>query len=103
VNNCINKGVGAYYPPYHSKYNPVERVLGILENHWNGELLDSEEKVLGLARSMTYNGIHPEVEMVDGVYPTGITLDKKEMVFYEKKLVRFTGLENWFVDIPANC
>ena len=23
----------AYYPPYHSKYNPVERCWGILENH----------------------------------------------------------------------
>jgi len=93
----------AYYPPYHSKYNPVERVWGILENHWNGELLDSEEKVLGLARSMTYNGIHPMVEMVDGINPTGITLDKGEMALYEKRVVRFTGLEKWFVDIPANC
>jgi transposase len=26
----------AYYPPYHSKYNPIERGWGILENHWNG-------------------------------------------------------------------
>lgn len=25
-----------YYPPYHSKYNPVERCRGILEKHWNG-------------------------------------------------------------------
>jgi transposase len=24
----------AYYPPYHSKYNPVERCWGILERHW---------------------------------------------------------------------
>ncbi len=23
----------AYYPPYHSKYNPVERLWGILENN----------------------------------------------------------------------
>ncbi|MDQ1272482.1 MAG: ISAzo13 family transposase, partial [Planctomycetota bacterium] len=22
----------AYYPPYHSKYNPIERVFGVLEN-----------------------------------------------------------------------
>ncbi len=51
----------AYYPPYHSKpvvsaaepYNPVERVWGILENHWNGELLDEIDKILGLARTMT--------------------------------------------------
>jgi transposase len=26
----------AHYPPYHSKYNPVERLWGVLENHWRG-------------------------------------------------------------------
>jgi transposase len=26
----------AYYPPYHSRYNPIERCWGILEMHWNG-------------------------------------------------------------------
>ena len=46
----------AYYPPYHSKYNPIERCWGILEMHWNGSLLDSTEGVLGLARSMTWKG-----------------------------------------------
>lgn len=25
-----------YYPPYHSKYDPIERCWGILEQHWNG-------------------------------------------------------------------
>ncbi|HIE01648.1 MAG TPA: hypothetical protein EYP59_15380 [Thiotrichaceae bacterium] len=30
----------AYYPPYHSKYNPVERVWGVLENYWKGDILD---------------------------------------------------------------
>ncbi|MCU7898822.1 MAG: transposase [Candidatus Thiodiazotropha sp. (ex Lucinoma aequizonata)] len=29
-----------YYPPYHSKYNPVERLWGVLENHWQEEILD---------------------------------------------------------------
>lgn len=24
----------AYYPPYHSKYNPAERPWAILENEW---------------------------------------------------------------------
>lgn len=33
----------AYYPPYHSKYNHIERVLGVLEKHWNGDILDSTE------------------------------------------------------------
>lgn len=37
----------AYYTPYPSKYNPIERCWGILEGYWRGEVLDSEEAVLG--------------------------------------------------------
>ncbi len=29
----------AYYSPYHSKHNPIERVWGGLDQHWNGSLL----------------------------------------------------------------
>ena len=43
----------AYYPPYHSKYNLIERCWGILENHWNGTLLKSIETVLRWAKTMT--------------------------------------------------
>ena len=38
----------AYYPPYHSKYNPIERVWGVLEQHWNGDLLDCRQLDFGL-------------------------------------------------------
>jgi hypothetical protein len=92
----------AYYPPYHSKYNFIERVWGILENHWNGELLDNVEKILGLARTMTYKGIHPVVQLVEGVYETGVKLTKKEMNVYENMIERLPGLEKWFVDIPPS-
>ena len=34
-----------YYPPYHSKYNPIERVWGAVEKHWGGALLDTEETI----------------------------------------------------------
>lgn len=27
-----------YYPPYHSKYNSIERCWAVLENYWNGAL-----------------------------------------------------------------
>lgn len=30
-----------YYPPYHSKYNPIKRCWAVLENYWNGAILDS--------------------------------------------------------------
>jgi len=42
----------AYYPPYHSKYNSIERCWGILENHWNGTLLDTIAAVLHFAASI---------------------------------------------------
>lgn len=90
-----------YYPPYHSKYNPIERVWGILEKHWNGEILYSVEKVLGLARSMKWNGKNPAVRLVEGIYEKGIKLPKKIMKKYEEIIERMEGLENWSVNIPC--
>ena len=44
----------AYYPPYHSKYNPVERCWGILENHWSATLLNTLAITLAWAQTMTW-------------------------------------------------
>jgi len=94
----------AYYPPYHSKYNPVERVWGALEQHWNGALLDTKEVVVKYAESMTYNKKHPIVTVIDKVYKTGVKVSKKAMQIYEKALARMAGLEKWFVRIsPDKC
>ncbi len=89
----------AYYPPYHSKYNPVERVWGGLENHWNGSLLDTVETVLNFAQTMTWNGRHPVVKLVEKTYPKGVRLTPKEMKELEKRFERLPGLEKWFVQI----
>jgi len=89
----------AYYPPYHSKYNPIERVWGVLENHWRGQLLDSVDKVIGLAKTMKWNGKNPVVKMVDKIYETGVRLSKSSMKKYENMLNRLQGLEKWFVDV----
>ena len=89
----------AYYPPYHSKYNPIERVWGVLENHWNGELLDSVDKTLGLARSMTWKGKNPVVTFVNGVYEKGVRLCKEAMEKLEQMIERTAGIEKWAVDI----
>jgi Rhodopirellula transposase DDE domain len=35
-----------YYPPYHSKYNPIERCWGILELPWNGTQLHEVKTML---------------------------------------------------------
>ena len=49
----------AYYPPYHSKYNPIERCWGILEQHWNGDVLDTVETVVQFAQTMTWKAKAP--------------------------------------------
>lgn len=89
----------AYYPPYHSKYNPIERVWGILEQHWNGSLLDTLQTVLNFARTMTYNGVQPVVEVVTTTYQTGVRLSQKTMAKLEKRFERLLGLEKYFVRI----
>jgi len=93
----------AYYPPYHSKYNPIERVWGVLENYWNGSLLDSLKTVFYFAQNMTYNKVHPVVQIVEKTYHTGVKLTKKVMDELEKRFERLPGLEKWFVLIrPLN-
>ena len=89
----------AYYPPYHSKYNPIERCWGILENHWNGPLLDSIATVLAYARPMTWKGLAPVVELVTTTYKTGVKLTQEAMNQVEEQLHRQPGLEKWLADI----
>jgi transposase len=93
----------AYYPPYHSKYNPVERCWGVLEMHWNGSLLDSIEAAVGYARSMRWAGKHPVVAVVEEMYATGVRLKPAEMKEVEREVTRLPGLERWFVEIPATA
>jgi transposase len=89
----------AYYPPYHSKYNPIERCWGILENHWHGSLLDSIDTVLQFAATMTWKGTPPIVALVTTTYQTGVTLTKEAMEAVEATIKRLPHLEKWFVDI----
>jgi transposase len=89
----------AYYPPYHSKYNPIERCWGILEHHWNGSLLDSIDAVLQFAATMTWKGTHPIVALVTTTYQTGVTLTQEAMEAVEAKIKRLPDLGKWFVDI----
>lgn len=89
----------AYYPPYHSKYNPIERVWGVLENYWRGSLLDTLTTVFHFAQNMTYNRIHPVVKIVETSYHTGVKLSQKAMANLEKRFERLPGLEKYFVRI----
>lgn len=92
----------AYYPPYHSKYNPIERTWAILEHHWNGAILDEVQTALNFAQTMTWKGKHPVVKLINNDYPIGVKLTKTQMAEVESQIQRLPHLPNWFVDIfPA--
>ncbi len=64
-----------YYPPYHSKYNPVERCWSSLESKFCGVLMSCAGFVLGCARRMTWKGEHPAVHELEALdYPNGVKL-----------------------------
>ena len=92
-----------YYPPYHSKYNPIERCWGILELHWNGTKLVDVETMVEWAKTMTWKGIHPIVALSRKVYQKGVTLSKRAMRAIEARLTRHPELPKWDILIhPAS-
>jgi hypothetical protein len=86
-----------YYPPYHSKYNLIERCWGILENHWNGTLLNSVETVVQWARTMTWKGAQPIVSLIETTYAKGVRLTKDAFAAIESRLQRHDDLPKYDV------
>jgi len=77
-----------YYPPYHSKYNPIERCWGILESRWNATLLDTLEVTVAWAKSMTWKGIRPTVEVLQTLYEKGVTITQKAFQPIADRIIR---------------
>jgi hypothetical protein len=88
-----------YYPPYHSKYNPIERCWGILELQWNGAKLIDAETMVEWAKRMTWKGIHPVVELSRKLYQKGISLGKAAMQAIEERLERHPALPKYDIVI----
>jgi len=92
-----------YYPPYHSKYNPIERCWGILEQHWNGAKLIDVETMLAWSNTMTWKGSHPVVTINHTLYEKGVTLSDSEMKEVNSRLERNPSFVNWDILIkPIN-
>jgi hypothetical protein len=88
-----------YYPPYHSKYNPIERCWGILEEHWNGTLLNTVNTVLEWAGTMTWKGVRPAVDLLGKTYEKGVRIAKKAFKKIEERLERDESLPKYCVRI----
>jgi len=81
-----------YYPPYHSKYNAIERYWAGLEKSWNGYLLDSIPTVLNRAKNFAWRGMQSTVGFLDAVYKKGVKLCRKEKDALESRLLRSPDL-----------
>jgi hypothetical protein len=92
-----------YYPPYHSKYNPIERCWSSLEKRWNGVLLTGLKVVLQCALRMRWKGRHPTVKRLDGEYPDGVIVPAKEMKAIEERLERSTTLPKYDITIKPRA
>jgi hypothetical protein len=88
-----------YYPPYHSKYNPIERCWSSLEKKWNGVLLNCWEVIRACALRMTWKGMHPTVERLLDPYATKVSVPAEEMATYEARLERSVTLPKYDITI----
>jgi hypothetical protein len=84
-----------YYPPYHSKYNPVEHCWGVLESHWSGALLTDWETVSEWTKTMRWDGVPPNIYFLDREYHRGVKLTARELKSYEKRLIRTPLIDRW--------
>jgi hypothetical protein len=91
-----------YYPPYHSKYNSVERCWAALENHWNGTILDSVEAVVEWASNMMWKGISPIVHLVETTYAKGVKVLPEDLKQYFPSWQRSATLPKWDITIVPN-
>lgn len=88
-----------YYPPYHSKYNGIERYWAGLEKSWNGYLLDTVETVITRAGNFFWKGLRTVTRLLDVPYEKGVKVCGDEKTDLEKRLQRSPVLKWWDISI----
>ena len=68
---------------------------GILEAHWNGEILDSVDKAIEWMKTMTWKGQQPIFHFLEKAYQKGIKVAKNEMKKYYEKIYKSTIIPRW--------
>jgi hypothetical protein len=88
-----------YYPPYHSKYNAIERYWAGLEKSWNGYLLSTVTTVFNRAGNFLWKGVRTIVRLLDAAYEKGVKVCGREKRDLEHRLQRSTDLHWWDITI----
>lgn len=88
-----------YYPPYHSKYNGIERYWAGLEKSWNGYLLDTVDSVLRRAANFLWKGFKATPRLINSIYEKGVKVCGKGKKALEQRLKRSSILPWWDITI----
>lgn len=88
-----------YFPPYHSKYNVIERFWGTLQKHWGGLIIDTLDKLIGAINSCTHEGINARGYLRTKEYETGVKVDEKELKLLKEEHIIYEneGIKKWSV------
>ncbi len=88
-----------YYPPYHSKYNAIERYWAGLEKSWNGYLLSTVDTVINRAGNFYWKGMRTMACLIEAIYDKGVKLCSPEKRDLEHRLERSEELTWWDITI----
>lgn len=88
-----------YYPPYHSKYNAIERYWAGLEKSWNGYLLSTVDTVINRAGNFWWTGMRTVARLVEATYEKGVKLCANGKRDLEHRLERSAELNWWDITI----
>lgn len=91
-----------YYPPYHSKYNGIERYWAGLEKSWRGYLLNTVNTVLSRAGNFFWKGVRTTASLLEKVYEKKIKVCGKKRRELEQRLHRSPILPWWDIMIYPN-
>ena len=71
--------------------------------NWNGAQLLDADTMLEWAKTMTWKGLHPVVDLSREVDSKAVTLTKKAMRPVEARLLRNPDLPKWDILIRPAC
>lgn len=91
-----------YYPPYHSKYNLIERFWAAIENYWSPLILDTVQNTINIAKKVVWKGMNPLVFFIDKEYEKGVKVSNKKLKEIESYIQRNPILRKWdFIINPS--
>ncbi len=89
-----------YYPPYHSKYNKIERFWARLQMFWSGIIMNGVDRLLECLNKVTWNKVRCVGNLDWYHYQKGIEVTDYYMENYvNPHIIREEGLEKWSIVI----